>query len=446
MKPTVDRKAFAHRALLVALLVVLGVVLLTGAALANGGEEGEHGDGDLTATLHEVGVVLAIVAFFGFIAQFILASRLHVLDRLIGLNRLMLIHRAVGGLALLCAAMHPVLIFGFQPQNMSGPLWNYWMFLPGVAALMIALFVVLSTAWSRMLGLRYEVWRRFHWMAYLIPVLILIHASAMEGESVWPMLAVGIVVFGGWFVWLHAIRRGLLRRKAFTVRNATALNHDVTRLEFEAPEGVDYRHAPGQFHFLTLLRDDAPKEEHPFTISSAPSGEPPLTNTIKASGDYTKTMPDVKPGTRALLDGPYGRFSHTKVKAADGLLLIAGGVGITPLMSMLREIVDTDDPRAVTLVWGNKTPDDIFLREELEAMESQRENLRVVHVLDDPPDDWQGEVGLVTRELLGRALGEEELQRHIFLCGPPPMMKMVKGALGELGVSRRRIHTEAFAL
>ena len=124
--------------------------------------------------------------------------------------------------------------------------------------------------------------------------------------------------------------------------------------------------------------------------------------------------------------------------------MIAGGIGITPILSMLRHMAATGDDRPVTLIWGNRREDDIVYRQQLEALAAGPMNLRIHHVLSEQ-ESWPGLTGFVDAPLLGRVLSDEQLRGQVFLCGPPVMMASVGRALRSMNVPRRRIHTERFA-
>ena len=123
--------------------------------------------------------------------------------------------------------------------------------------------------------------------------------------------------------------------------------------------------------------------------------------TIRNLGDFTSAIHKVPVGQRVYLDGPYGAF--TIGNPADMHVLIAGGIGITPMMSMIRTLADRRDPRPVTLLYGSKDWESIMYREELEALKG-RLDLTIVHVLSDPPADWTGEQGRITAEVFRRHL------------------------------------------
>ena len=164
--------------------------------------------------------------------------------------------------------------------------------------------------------------------------------------------------------------------------------------------------------------------------------------TIKALGDFTSTISDIRSGERAYLDGPYGAFSVDRYKAA-GCVFVAGGVGITPVMSMLRTLADRGNDQPLLLIYSSKTWDDVIFREELEEL-MKRLNVKVVHVLREPAEGWQGERSFVTQETLKRHLPADPNSRDYFICGADVMMDAVELALTELGVSLAHVHSERY--
>jgi len=205
---------------------------------------------------------------------------------------------------------------------------------------------------------------------------------------------------------------------------------------------------PGQFHFIKLYRGTGlPVEEHPFTISSSPTEDGFVSSTIKESGDFTATIGKTKPGDTAIIQGAYGRFSYVLHPEEQELVFIAGGVGITPLMSMLRHMRDTRTDKDVLLLYGNKTENDIVFRGELSEIEAGGyPHLKVVHILSQAGDEWRGETGFVDKEKIERLCNGGLGTKAFYVCGPPIMMDKVIRTLRTLGIPNRRIHHERFSL
>jgi NAD(P)H-flavin reductase len=180
---------------------------------------------------------------------------------------------------------------------------------------------------------------------------------------------------------------------------------------------------------------------HPFSFSSSAERDE-VEIAVKALGDFSSRVHELEPGTTVYVDGPHGVFSMDQDEG-PGFGFIAGGVGITGLISMLRTMADRDDLRPAVLVYANRDWEGVAFRDELERLEG-RPNISVVHVLEQPPADWTGESGYVSPELLSRHLPRGYRRFQFFICGPEPMMDAAETALVELGVPAERVHTERF--
>ena len=152
----------------------------------------------------------------------------------------------------------------------------------------------------------------------------------------------------------------------------------------------------------------------------------------------------MKAGRRVYLDGPHGSFTVDGL-ASEAIVLIAGGVGITPMLSMVKTLAERRDTRPVLLVVAGRTADDLLHRERLDGLVHDLD-LDIVEVLEEPPESWDGEVGWLTGSMLKRHLPvrRRRLRVDYFICGPGPMVAAVTRALEGLGVRNSRIHTELF--
>lgn len=389
------------------------------------------------------------------VGQFLLAARLRFLDRLFGLDAVLAFHRYAGVLACVLLLLHPTLLAWSTGTTTllfgTGVAWYLWV---GRAALLVLLLLVGGALFRRVLGLRFETWRRGHDAgALVVLVLVGVHATNVGGDrpdsvlpTVWSVLVTAALLA---FL-LHRVAGPLLRRRnAWAVRRVQARTPQVTSLELAPPAGERMDASAGQFAFLTPLRSSAlPHEEHHFTLSSSPHRDDGHVGfTIKALGDFTGAVPDVVEGDEFALQGPFGAFTHERYPEEDSLLFVAGGIGITPCMSMLRALRDTEDSRPRVLVYANDALEDVVFREELRSMAADpAAALRLVEVLAEPPDDWDGRRGHVDDELLAEALEGLGTATGAYVCGPAPMRRSVVAELRELGVPRGRIHAEAFDL
>ncbi len=430
-----------------AILVVLYVVLACApAALA--AWLGPRGH----SFLYQAGRTAALTGLTMLVLQGVMVARWKWATRHFGLDVVTRFHRRTAMLAGLLLLAHPILLFaGGSALDGDGLPWYVW---AGAGVLVLLLANLFVSTFSEEIGLTFERWRLAHGV---LGVALLggafVHAWLAGGDFRHPFMQGVLIVLvgGGLVVFVHhrLIRPALLRRKAWRVTDVIEEAERVWTVELEPPQGRDvYDYLPGQFHFITLHRGrDLPEEEHHFTISSSPSRRGRVASTIKAVGDFTATTGDTRPGDAASVQGAFGRFSYALHPDERDLVFIAGGIGITPLMSMLRCMRDREEDLRVLLLYGNRNEASVVFRDELAAIEAgERPDLKVVHVLDDPGEQWTGETGRVDRDVLRRCVGEDVAGRTFYLCGPPGMLKSVLADLREMGVKDARIRTEIFSL
>lgn len=408
--------------------------------------------------LFELGRSCALVAFPIVCMQFILSARLKWVEHPFGLDVLYLFHRAMAIFAMSLLLLHPLLLAAGGPGSallleLDMP-WYIW---AGRAGLLLLLIHGAVSLFRLTLRLEFERWRFLHNLfAAVILVFVFVHSwNAGADLDLLPMriLWVGLFLAAALAFVYHRsprlLRQRKLRRHAYRVEEVRQETHNTWTLKLRPPDDEPcYDYLPGQFQFLTLQRGNhLPVEEHPFTISSAPTEQGYVTSTIKASGDFTATIGETKPGDSAVVQAPFGRFSYLLHPEEKDLVLIAGGVGITPLMSMLRHMRHTQAHLEVLLIYANKAEQDIVFRKELAELEGgESPRLKVVHVLSRAGENWSGEVGHVDAEKIQRLCGEKLVGKAFYVCGPPAMIQAVIKSLQKLGVPEDRIHFERFSL
>ncbi len=210
-------------------------------------------------------------------------------------------------------------------------------------------------------------------------------------------------------------------------------------------DNKDLNYLPGQFAFITPVSPKVPQEEHPFTISSTPSRPGSLQFIIRSRGDWTSTIKELDPGDQVFVDGPYGRFSHLILPENAAIIMIAGGIGITPMLSMLRYMADVKDHRPVLLIWSNRGPETTVFAEEIETLQRNLPQLEMMKIMTRAPQEGRYP-GRLTRQRLARLLQGWPRQTDIFLCAPPEMVLELSRALHQLGFSPARVYKEIFKL
>lgn len=390
--------------------------------------------------LYDASRVLAVLGFVVLFFQYVLASRVRAFERSLGLDRLIHAHRTTGIAALALLLLHGVLYTTYELA--LGFLSLGWQKLLGIGALLLLIVVAGAALLWKAWGWRYETWKRVHYASYVILPVGFLHALLL-GTTVNSSLVTRVyfIVLLALYVLVVASRiakRLRVRAQPYTVADVRRESHDIVSLRFEGPVPS---FAPGQFMILNLFRGSGYSESHPYTISSGPDEEQ-LRVSAKGIGDFSRSLAEVAPGTRALIEAPYGVFSYDNA-AAGSLVFIAGGIGITPFLSQLSALRSRDEQRKVRLIWGNKTSDDIAFTDELAAAQEYLDDFALVHVLSN--EDWEGETGFVDETIVRKYVDDVD-RAEFFVCGPPVMMEKLIPALREMGVANARIHYERFAL
>jgi predicted ferric reductase len=383
-------------------------------------------------------------------AQTALTARFRRASAPFGIDILYYFHRwmAIGALLLLGA--HWLVLRATAPAALAPALpWTApWEMTAGRVALLLLVALVASSLWRKPLRIEYDRWRVAHAaLAVGAVVLAVLHVRGVGSYARAPLERAVWVGYGS--VWLgltgfvrlwRPLRLRARPYRVTAVRPAPGRSWTVT-LEPDGHPGLRFR--PGQFAWLTLRHSPFAFREHPFSFSGSAGRAPELEFTIRELGDFTRTIGDVRPGERAYVDGPYGSFTVDRYPTAPGFVLVAGGVGIAPLVCMLRTLADRGDRRLLRLVYANDRWEDVLFREELEALKA-RLDLEVEHVLAEPPPGWTGATGYVTADVLRRVVTVDPRSLVYFLCGPRPMSDTVQRALHGMGVPLHRIHFELF--
>jgi predicted ferric reductase len=402
--------------------------------------------------LVEFSVALGFVGLSILALQFALIGRFKPVAAPFGIDALLQYHVQITFVGLAFALAHPILLFAADSKylallNLATAPWRARFAFTSVIAL---LTLVGLSLWRRRLRLRYEVWQATHGLLAVAVVLFaLLHAS-LVGYFVTGV--VRHVVYDGYIgalifllVWIRLLSPLARLRHPWHVVQVNAEHGNASTLVIEPLGHEGFRFDPGQFGWIAVGRSPFAITQHPFSFSSAADTPPggPVAMTIKAAGNFTSTIPTVKVGTRVYLDGPHGVFSMDR-RQAPGYVFIAGGVGITPMYSMLLTMREREDIRPVTLFYASSTWDDVVLREELAKLDETMPNLEVIHVLQQPPEGWTGESGLITPDILRRRLPRQFRRYEFLICGSGRMMDAMEKALIAVGVPFRQVTTERF--
>nr|WP_255426845.1 ferredoxin reductase family protein [Pseudonocardia sp. C8] len=396
-------------------------------------------------------VLTGLLALSAMVIVAVLPSRVRGLSGALGLETLLGLHRRLGMLAGALVALHLACVVADRPERvgllvpMAAPARGQ---AATIATAAIGLLLVLAVRGVR--SGSHEVWRWVHLsLAALVVGASALHVFWLDNlvtdAVMGPVLAgLGMVLVAVLVLrWGARAAAGEFRVRVVRPESPTVSTLVLVRRGRHA--GPWFR--PGQFAWLRLERMSV--EEHPFTIASSAADGGRVEFTVRHTGDFAARLRELRRGDPVWVDGPYGAFTPDAVPST-GLVLIAGGVGITPMMSMLRTAADRGDPRPYRLVVHARDPADLLFRAELAHLRT-RLDLQVTEVLRRPTEDWDGATGPIDTALLSAVLtdlggiGTAECRHDYFVCGRPQLVADVLDTLGALGVPEDRVHTERFA-
>lgn len=402
----------------------------------------------------EFSVALGFAGLAMMTLQFVLTARFKSIKAPYGADIVYHFHRQISLVGLVLILAHPLLLFIFHPEylNLLNLFTAPWRARAGVTAVVLLLALVIASIWRKELKIEYTSWRIWHGiLAMVVVALVIIHVVLARHylntpwkQALW--IAYGLI-WTGLLLYTRIIKPFLLLRQPYAVESITAERGNAWSLTLKPLRHPGMRFMPGQFAWITVQRSPFADAEHPFSISSSAEQPGSLTFTIKELGDFTSQIKHLTLGEKVYVDGPFGHFSVDRHPHASLFVFIAGGVGITPIMSTLRTLADRGDSRPLTLIYANRDWESVIFREELDRLAGLL-NLKVVHVLANPPEGWQGEKGFIINAILQRHLPPERKRNfmEVFICGPEPMMNAVEQALSDLGVPFGDIHSERFNL
>lgn len=403
--------------------------------------------------LREVSVSLGFLAMALLGLQTIPTSRLKFFTKAFPMETLYDIHHKLSIFTFIIAIVHPVLLFINNPETLR--LLNFFQAPTRAQAALLSvlamLVLVITSVWREVMKMKYDVWRWVHdGLAFLAIGLGLYHMFKVNYYmSLTYQRVIWLILTGMWVLIILYIRVGrpfVMLKRPYVVEKVVEERGDSWTLWLR-PEGHDgFDFQSGQFAWIT---DESPFifRENPFSFSTSSDRDDNLIGfTIKELGDFTSTIKHFKPGDTMYVDGPYGTFNLDE-HYDNRLVLIAGGIGSAPVLSILRTMRDRGREKPVIFFYGNPTWDGVIYREELEKLKEEV-NLKVVHVLEQPPEDWEGESGFITAEILSKHLPADykEWEYLFFLCGPMPMIHAVEGALSKMDVSSARIFSEKYEM
>ncbi len=416
---------------------------------------------DLTgwaSALTSVGRLTGLVSSDLLLLQVLLLARIPMVERVYGQDELVRRHRLVGFWSFWLMAAHVVLItVGYAATVAINPfvqLWELTVDYPGmllaVAGTVALVMVVVTSLRRARSALRYESWHLLHLYAYLGVGLALPHqlwtgqeflnspVATIYWWTLWASAAGSVLVFRVGLPLYRSVRHGLrvesVIRESDDVVSVTVRGRDLDRLD----------PLPGQFFSWRFLNGPGWTRAHPYSLSAVPADDT-MRITVKELGDGSRALADLTPGTRVLIEGPYGRL-HAGARTRRKVTLMAAGIGICPMRALLEGL--PQDPGDVTLLYRARSEADLALTKELDDL-SRQTGARVVYLpgrrIPHRPT-WLPEAAahFSDAEAL-RHLVPDVAEHDVFICGSAAWMDAARAAALDCGVPAQRIHLERFS-
>ena len=436
---------------LLAELALVAVIVANAAWMihlwVHGGNLHTSGTGDV---LISIGRITGLLGAYLALIQVLMLARLPSLDRLIGFDRMTIWHRRNGKACITLIVVHVITITAGYTlvdqvgvgKEISTLLGTY----PGMVTATVGTGLLLAVVGTSLMivrrRLRYEAWYAVHLLAYAGVALGYLHqvptgnelTADPSAQRYWHLLYIVplglLVVFRVLLpllrAWWHGLRVDEVIRETPHVVSVYISGRHLDRIGARA----------GQFFIWRFLAAGLWWESHPFSLSMAPHGAR-LRITVKASGDYTGRLASIRAGTRVMADGPFGRFT-ADVRRHPEAVLIAGGIGITPIRALLEDLPQSS---GVTVVYRAMAEEDVVFRGELDALANER-GIHIHYVVGDHREASAAHLLTPAHldELVPNIRGSD-----VFLCGPPGLVAAIRRTLREAKVPGRNIHLEEFA-
>jgi predicted ferric reductase len=400
--------------------------------------------GDHSSIIISLGRVVGLLGEFFILVQLVIMGRIRFVEHEFGLDKLNNLHRKIGYTWGSLIILHPLLLtIGYAKSNGVSLLMQFvdffqhwqdvWKAIIGLAVMYIAIAISISIIRKK---LKYETWYFTHLLIYGSIALFFGHqvntGDADNTQFYYYWYVINFTVFGLVLVYRFLRPPYLALRYQFKIEKIVPENALVNSVYITGKNLKSFKVEAGQYaHFNFLAK--GMWQTHPFSFSAAVNGEH-LRLSIKKSGDFTSRIQNLTPGTKVLIDGPFGVFSERSA-ITKKFLFIAGGIGITPINALIESM----SPRGsdMILLYGNRYKQDSTFFHELSHW-----GAKVYHIFS-MEEERGHEFGYVDEEKILR-LAPDFKDRDIYICGPAIMMDKLIILFQKLGVPKNQVHFERF--
>ncbi len=395
--------------------------------------------GNYDSFTHSLGQLTGLAGTILFAWVFVLTTKLKLVENSFGgLDRVYRMHHLLGVASFVMLLFHPLLlVVKFIPNNIHQAalyLWPSasWAVNYGIISLLAMILLIVLTFY---INLKYGVWKSYHRLMGIVFVIACFHIFLVTTDlsrsfalRSWMIFicAIGLIshIYGSYL-------KNFIKKEYEYVVGSIAEKENIKIITL-APKSDYLYFEPGQFIFIKF-KDKNFNESHPFTIASKPGRK--ITLCIKSLGDFTYSLKDLKVGTKALIDGPYGRFYA--LNDPRDQIWIAGGIGITPFLSFLESLADQKKAKRADLFYCVKNERDAVFLEKLNQLAKNIPGLKIIACFSDK----EGYLDVNKIKTLTSLKN-----KSVYLCCPSAMLLGLKSQLKEAGLGRSAIKTEEFSI
>lgn len=405
--------------------------------------------------------LLAMMAFF---VQFPLAGRLKRWPLFANIDWAMGTHKKWGQYIGLFFFLHPLLIVAPKLLVSTDDAIHSLIkmltepaTLTGVIAWVMMLLWILMSIFKDRLNMRYETWRFVHLLGFVVILtLAVLHITKVGSHGQyqgafnylwWALYTLSLTLIA----YNYLIKPLYIQRTPYQVSEINRVSERDWQLTLTAKNNKPFTYQAGQFVWINSSGNAFNLEQHPFSIvstHSAKTQQTELSFVIRELGDYTKNLSALTIGQEVFVDGPYGTMTLDVTRANRYLLLIAGGVGIAPMLSLLRELAKQGDEREIHLMYADRQIDNMVYLKQLIAIEQSMPNFKLHLVCEQLPSTnspYQHclDKGFVDQSKISKVLNNKDSkQLGVYLCGPQVMIAKNCKQLKQLGVLAKHVHFE----
>jgi predicted ferric reductase len=414
----------------------------------------------------ELSSSLAMIGFNIILIEFWLSGRVKLLSKILGIDWVLQVHQLFARTALVFLLVHPFMYtLPGQPAWMMGASHQNFLSLTlasgltGMLSLFALIFLIGLALTRKSSEISYEGWRLSHViLALVIAIVGFFHTidAGRYAQEFWIraywQLMLGLALLS--VAWTYVVKPLIQNKNAHEVMSIKQVSMGIWELVLKYPAAKQMNYQAGQFAWLKIA-SSSPMPENPFSIASCASkNSSDISFLIKDVGDFTHQISQLQVGQKVFIDGPYGNFGNFGVEAfsnnQDQLVMIAGGVGIAPMISILRQMERDQNAmvmnKKILLIYGNRVAEQAVNLKDMVKLESFK-HLEVMQLVSEPTSDWQGPTGVLDAATLERILSAHQINSktaQFMICGPAEMIDSVETSLDQFGAPLANIASEKF--